>query len=215
MSRKPTAIPDARRRAYRALNEDGLVDVGFGLGLSFAALYVGLDRLAGVRLVAWFGLFPVLVAMLLRRLRLRFVYPRVGNDRVYSSSPAVLLMLLLTALLLGGLAVFAVYARAGRRPPFSLLPWLLRLCTVAVAAVMAVMARRTGLARFWVHAGVLASAALVSGFVIADPVYGLMAMLGFPGIVLLATGIACFVLFLRRHPRPGPEGSGGAESDKR
>jgi len=206
---------DARRRAYRTLNEDGLVDVGFGLGLSFAALYAGLDRLASVRLVAWYGLFPVLVAMLLRRLRLRFVYPRVGNSRVYSSSPLVLLMLLLTALLLAGLAVFAVYVRAGRRPPPSLLPWLLRLGTVALAGVMAVMARRTGLARFWVHAGVLVVAALVSGFVVADPDYGLMAMLGFPRIFLLATGIACFVVFLRRHPPPGPEGSDGAQSDKR
>jgi hypothetical protein len=197
----PIAIPDARRQAYRALNEDGLVDLGFGLGLSFAALYVGLDRLAGVRLAAWSGFFPVLVAMFLRRLRLRFVYPRVGNDRVHSSSPAVLLMLLVMALLLAGLVVFAAYARAGRRPPPWLLPWLLRLCIVAVAAVMAVMARRTGLARFWVHSGVLVTAALASGFAVARTDYGLMAMLGFPGIVLLATGIACFVLFLRRHPR--------------
>ncbi|MCX6841053.1 MAG: hypothetical protein NTX53_02035 [candidate division WOR-3 bacterium] len=196
---------DARRRAYRALNKDGLVDMGFGLGLSFAALYVGLDRLAGVRLVAWYGLFPVLVAMLLRRLRLRFVYPRVGGGRVYSSSPAVLLMLMLMALFLAGLGVFTVYARAGRRPPPSLLPWLLRLCTAALAAVMVVMACRTGLARFWVHTGVLLTAALVSGFVVSDPVYGLIAMLGLPGIVLLATGIACFVLFLRRHPRSDPE----------
>lgn len=199
------SIADARRRAYRALNEDGLVDMGFGLGLSFAALYVGLDRLAGVRLVAWYGLFPALVALLLRRLRQRFVYPRVGSDRVYGSSPAVMLMLLLMVLFLTGLVVFAVYARAGRRPSPSLLPWLLRLCTAALAAVMAVMAGRTGLARFWVHAVVLLAAALVSGFVVSDPVYGLIAMLGVPGIVLLATGIACFVLFLRRHPRPGPE----------
>ena len=195
---------DVQRRAYRALNEDGLVDLGVGLGLSFAALYIGLWRLAGVNIAAWSGIFPILVMFLLRGLRKRFIYPRIGYAQVRTASPAILLMATLALLLVAGLVVMTVYARRGVRPPADLIPWMLRLFALAGAATLVLMGRRTGLARFYVHSAVILVAALVSALV-RNPDYGLILLLGLPGLVLLVTGLVLFFTFLRRHPKPIPE----------
>ena len=192
---------DVQRRAYRTLNEDGLVDFSFGLGLSFAALYIGLWRLAGVNMAAWSGLFPIFVMLIARGLRKRFVYPRIGYTRVRSASPAILIMATLTLLLVAGLLVMTVYARRGVRPPAALIPWMLRVFAFAGAATLFLMGRRTGLARFYVHAAAIVVAALASTAV-RDTTCGLLLLLGLPAIILLTTGIVCFFLFLRRHPKP-------------
>jgi hypothetical protein len=194
---------DVQRRAYRALNEDGLVDFSLGLGLSFAALYVGLWRLAGVNMTVWSGLFPILVMLTARGLRKRFVYPRIGYARVGSASPAILLMATLGLLLVVGLVVMTVYARRGVRPPGTLVPWMLRVFALASAGILALMGRRTGLGRFYVHAAVILIAALAS-MAVRNTDYGMILMLGLPGLTLLVAGAACFFRFLRRHPKPEP-----------
>ncbi len=192
---------DGQRRAYRTLNEDGLVDFSLGLGLSFAALYVGLWRLAGVNMAVWTGLFPIFVMLIARGLRKRFVWPRIGRARVRNASPAILMMATLTLLLIAALVVMTFYARRGARPPGTLVPWTLRLFALAGAATLALMGRRTGLARFYVHSAVILVAALTSAAV-RNTDYGLIFMLGLPGLTLLVTGAVCFFLFLRRHPKP-------------
>jgi hypothetical protein len=195
---------DLQRRAYRALNEDGLVDLAVGLGLSFVALYVGLWRLAGVKMAAWSGLFPVFVMLISRGLRKRFVYPRIGYARIRNASPAILLMATLGLLLVAGLVVMTIYARRGVQPPATLIPWLFRLFALSGAATLFLMGRRTGLVRFYVHSAVILVAVLASA-AIRNAVYGLILMLGLPGLTLLVTGTICFFLFLRRHPKPIPE----------
>jgi hypothetical protein len=40
---------------------------------------------------------------------------------------------------------------------------------------------------------------------VPDVHYGLLLMFGLPGLVLLVTGLVCFFIFLRRHPKPIPE----------
>jgi len=192
---------DLQRQAYRTLNEDGLVDVGIGLGLSFVALYIGLPRPAGTSVAAWTGLAPVLIMLLVRGLRKRFVYPRIGYARIRSSGPAILLMAALTLLLVAGLVVTAIYSRQGIRPPAMLMPWLLRLFALAGAAMLALMGRRTGFARFYVYSAVVVVAVLAS-VAFRNTDYGLMLLLGLPGLCLLVSGAVCFFVFLRRHPRP-------------
>lgn len=192
---------DVQRRAYRALNEDGLVDFSVGLGLSFAALYIGLDHLAGVDMAAWSGFFPILVMLVSRGLRKRFVYPRIGYARVRNASPAILLMATLTLLLVAGLVVMTIYARREVRPPVALIPWMLRLFALAGAAALFLVGRRTGLARFHVHAAVILVAAVASA-AMRSTTYGLLLMLGLPGLILLVTGLVCFFRFLRLHPKP-------------
>lgn len=195
---------DVQRRAYRALNEDGLVDFAVGLGLSFVALYVGLWRLAGVKMAAWSGLFPVFVMLISRGLRKRFVYPRIGYARIRNASPAILLTATLGLLLVAGLVVMTIYARRGMRPPAMLVPWLFRVFALAGGATLYLMGRRTGLVRFYVHSAVILVAVLASAAV-RNAVYGLILMLGLPGLTLFITGMVCFFLFLRRHPKPIPE----------
>jgi hypothetical protein len=193
-----------QRRAYPALNEDGLVDFSVGLGLSFSALYIGLWRLAGVNMAVWSGLFPILVMLIARGLRKRFVYPRIGYARVRNASPAILLMATLGFLLVAGLVVMTIYARRGIPPPGTLVPWLLRVFALAGAGTLALMGRRTGLVRFYVHTAIILVAALASAAV-RNTTCGLLLMLGLPALVLLVTGAVCFCLFLRRHPKPIPE----------
>ena len=195
---------DVQRRAYRALNEDGLVDFSVGLGMSFVALYIGLWRLAGVNMAVWSGLAPIMVMLITRGLRKRFVYPRIGYARIRKASPAILLMATLALLLLAAVIVMTIYARRGLRPPAMLFPWLLRLFALAGAATLALMGRRTGWIRFYVHAGVVLVAVLAS-LAVRNTNYGLILMLGLPGLILLVTGLVVFGLFLRRHPKPMPE----------
>ena len=195
---------DVQRRAYRALNEDGLVDFAIGLGLSFVALYIGLWRLAGVNMAVWSGLAPIMVMLIARGLRKRFVYPRIGYARIRNASPAILLMVTLTLLLVAGVVVMTTYARRGMRPPAMLFPWLLRLFALAGTATLALMGRRTGWVRFYVHACVVLVAVLAS-LAVHNTSYGLILMLGLPGLILLVTGLVVFSLFLRRHPKPTPE----------
>ena len=194
-------VLDVQRRAYRTLNEDGLVDVGVGLGLSSAALYVGLSRLAGSHTAAWATLAPIMIMLLLRGLRKRFVYPRIGYARARSASPAIMMMAALNLLLVGGVVATAIYAGRGIRPPASFFPWLFRALGLAAAGTIALMGRRTGLVRFYIHAAVIAVAALASATV-RNTDYGLLMLLGLPGLAMLVTGAVCFFLFLRRHPRP-------------
>jgi len=189
------------RRAYRTLNEDGLVDVGVGLGLLAAALYIGLPRLAGATMAAWSALAPILIMLLLRGLRKRFVYPRIGYARIRPASPAIILMVTLNLLLVAGLVVTAIYAGRGIRPPASLFPWLFRALALAGAATLALMGLRTGFVRFYVHAAVIVAVALASAAV-RDTDYGLVLLLGAPGFCLFVAGSVCFFLFLRRHRKP-------------
>jgi len=197
---------DLQRRAYRALNEDGIVDIALGLGLLFAALYIGLDHLAGVKVTGWSGLFPIFVMLIARGLRKRYVYPRIGYARIRHVSPAIVLMVALMLLLIAGIVVLGIFARRGTQPPGTLIAWCLRLFALTGAGTLALMGRRTGFARFYIHAGVIVTAVFVS-VAVPDLHYGLLLMFGLPGIFLFASGIACFSLFLRRHPKPEVTGA--------
>jgi len=200
------AAGDVQRRAYRALNEDGIVDFALGLGLLSAALYVGLNHAGGVKMTGWTGLTPIFVMLIARGLRKRFVYPRIGYARSRPASPAIVLTATMLLLLVAGLVVMTVYARRGVRPPTTLMPWLLRAFALAGAATLALMGRQTGFARFYVHAGVMVATVFVS-LAVTDMHYGLLLMLGLPSVVLLITGTVCFFRFLRRHPKPIAEKS--------
>jgi len=145
------------------------------------------------------------VVLVARGLRKRFVYPRIGYARIRPASPAIIMMAALNLLLVGGIVVTAIYAGRGTRPPASLFPWLFRALALAGAATLALMGRRTGLQRFYVHAAVVFVAALASAAV-RDESYGLLMMFGLAGLFLSITGLVCFARFLRRHPKPEATG---------
>jgi hypothetical protein len=196
---EPPVAVDVQRRASRALNEDGIVDLALGLGLLFVAFYIGLGRRVGTNMAAWTGIFPALVMFLSSGLRKRFVYPRIGYARPRPAGPAILLVAILTLVLAAGLVVMTIYSRGGVRPPAALIPWMLRVLALAGAGALVQMGSRTGLARFYVHAAVFVAAALAS-VAVRDTDHALILILGLPGLVLFITGTACFVRFLRRHP---------------
>ena len=79
---------DVQRRAYRALNEDGIVDMALGLALLFVALYVGPRHLVRWNMTVWTALAPMLVMLAARGLRRRFVYPRIGYARIRPAGPS-------------------------------------------------------------------------------------------------------------------------------
>ncbi|MBN2464441.1 hypothetical protein JXD38_02285 [candidate division WOR-3 bacterium] len=56
------------------------------------------------------------------------------------------------------------------------------------------------MARFYIHAGVVLIAALIS-VAVTNTHYSLVLMFGLPGLFLLFTGLVCFFRFLQRHPK--------------
>ncbi len=81
------------------------------------------------------------------------------------------------------------------------LMWLLRGLMLLAAAMLFALGARTGLARFHVHAGVIAVCVLAAGLLFRDAHSAIAVMAGMPAVVLLATGVVTFVRFTRKYPR--------------
>ena len=184
------------------LNEDGLVDVALGIGLLCGALYEGLDPASRVGLSALPALVPLLIVFVIGAMRRRLVHPRIGKARLPAIGAVPGLSVILTALFFTGLVAFLVLERSGRGATPEGLMWLLRGLLLAAAAVLVAVGLRTGLARFYVHAGVIALSVLGAGLLFGTARAAAIVMVGVPGVVLLTTGIVAFARFLRKYPLP-------------
>jgi hypothetical protein len=190
------------RQGRRMLNEDGLVDVALGIGLLSGALYEGLDPASRVGLSVLPALVPMLIVLVMGVMRRGLVHPRIGKERLPAIGAVPGLSVILTVLFFAGLMAFLVFERSGRGATPEGLMWLLRGLLLVAAAVLVVLGLRTGLARFYVHAGVIAMSVLGAGLLFGTARAAAIVMVGLPGAVLFITGIVVFVRFLRRHPLP-------------
>ncbi|HTW93062.1 MAG TPA: hypothetical protein VMH22_15335 [bacterium] len=182
------------------LNEDGLVDIALGVGLLSAALYQGLDPALHVRLAGLAVLVPLLIVLVIGATRRRLVYPRIGKTRLPAIGAVPGLSVILTVLFFAGLMAFLVFERPGRCATPGGLIWLLRGLLLATAATLVAVGLRTGLARFYVHAGVIALSLFVAGLLFGASRAAAILMVGVPGAVLLITGVIVFARFLRKYP---------------
>jgi hypothetical protein len=197
---RPLDELNSPRQGRRILNEDGLVDVALGIGLLFGAVYEGLDPAARVRWAALAAIVPLLVVLVIGALRRGRVHPRFGKERLPPIGAVPGLSVILAALFFIGLVAFLVLERSGRGTTAGALMYLLRGLLLAAAAALVAVGQRTGLARFYVHAGVIALSVLGSGLLFGATRVAAIAMVGVPGAVLFLTGLVVFVRFLRRYP---------------
>jgi hypothetical protein len=192
----------AARRGGRVLNEDGLVDIALGVGLLFAALYLGLDPTMRIRLIGLAVLVPVLIVLVLGAVRRRWVHPRVGKALLPTIGAMPGVSIILTALFFVGLMALLIVQRPGQGTTSPGLVWLLRGLLVAAAALLFVLGLLTGLARFRIHAGVIALSVLGAGLFLGAARASMIVMAAVPGAVLFTTGIAAFARFLRKYRVP-------------
>ena len=182
------------------MNEDGLVDVALGIGLLSGALYEGLDPASRVGLSVLPALVPMLIVLVMGAMRRGLVHPRIGKERLPAIGAVPGLSVILTVLFFTGLMAFLVFERSGRGATPEGLMWLLRGLLLAAASVLVAVGLRTGLARFYVHAGVIALSVLGAGLLLGTARAAAIVMVGLPGAVLFITGIVVFARFLRRYP---------------
>jgi hypothetical protein len=191
---------NARRSAYRALNQDGLLDISLGFIFILVAAQVYLLRyteLAGAQFVA----IAWLPFLLIRSARNRWTYPRIGYVNLETHKSRTMLVIALTVLALLGAVVFLLTARTNFRIPV----WVFRIAPAVLALVFAgkfgFMGYRYGIPRFMLYAALALGAALVTYLLQMRTSIKLIAVLGAPGVFMVPAGIALLVRFLRTHPK--------------
>jgi hypothetical protein len=147
------------------------------------------------------GLLPVFLMLAMRGLRRRFVYPRIGFARPRSDFSVATLFAVVALL---GLVVAVVFVTGhsilGWLPGSRALGWMFALPAFGGAALLASVAVRAGRPRFWLHAGVLAAAAVVPLVLGLKPREQLFFATFAPAVTMLPTGTIVFIRFLRSHP---------------
>ncbi len=196
-----------RQRVLRTVNQDGLPDAFMGFAMLVAALSIYLDRFRGVEFSGIGAILPILVIFGLRGLRKRFTYPRIGYANPRTRGVKLGVMILLLALTLAGVGVFLLAGLTS----FRITPAVVRLFPLAlgtgVAAWALVMGIRTRFNRFYPYTGlVVVALAVCYGLGLQTSLVFVIPM-ALGGALMLATGIAVFVRFIRTNP-VSPEESG-------
>lgn len=208
-----TDLGRVRRSAFRAVNQDGLMDAFLGLVMVLAGGWMYLDRFQGVELTGLPAIMPILVMFGMRGMRKRYTYPRVGYANLKTRGKRLGAMLFVTALLVAGVLAFAVARLTGSEIPRAAIRLFPALVGVSLAVWMVFLYRGSGFVRYLVYAAVML-AALVAGYGLGlSTALVFIAAMGACGLVMLAAGIVTFVRFLRAHPKspqePGAEVSRG------
>ena len=194
-------MTDIKRNVLRARYDDGLMEMGAGLGLLIVAGYFGQSPAARTGMAWMPGLLPIFIALAVRGLRRRFVYPRIGFAQPLRDLSWMGLVVVVAVLGLVG-AVVLVSSRSifGWQPGPGMLSWVFAFPALACAVLLASAAVQARRARFWLHAGVLAAAAIVPALFGLTPREHMFFITFAPAVVMLPTGIIVFTRFVRSHP---------------
>lgn len=195
---------DMRRRALRAVNEDGLFDFGLGLGLLLVAVWFVLQRFTGFRSSGLFAILPILVMFLVRGMRARFTYPRVGFARPSVGPLRLGVVIALVGFLVLGVVALLVFELTSLRVSRSIFHYLPAFLGLLGAGGLALFGNRAGLVRMYVYAALVLVALAAVYALRAEEIYFFIVPAGLAGVVMFVTGIVLFVRFLRRHPKPAP-----------
>ncbi len=197
------------QRAFRHTLQDGLMEMTAGVFLVLLAS--SLQFPGGV--VAALALFFVIVVPLVRHLKNRLVYPRLGYVSFPQGEPGKLGRFMLGFLLLALVVMVVILVVTGdisvARRWYR---WLPIFYGILLSGGFLVVALASGLVRFWVYAlfsvalGVAWSIPQFEPRMTAISLY-LLSM----GLLLFPWGLALFILFLRRHPAPAEEVSYDAQ----
>jgi len=192
----------AERQLRHDIDQDGLLDLHTGIMLLLSAALGWL----GWRLMRHPGIFTAIVPMFLPaslgQLRRRHTCPRLGCPDYRPEAEKRFALIILTALALLGVVVFALTALFRT----SLPGWFWRntpaWLALGAAALFCLLAWWYGARRYIGYAAVTAAVVVVGYGLGLRTLLKLALLLLGVGAVLSAAGTWCFVRFRRHHPRP-------------
>ena len=196
MTEDDVKLKDIERKVYSAYHRDGL-DEMFGGAVTVAVSLLML----GVQL-AILALVPLFLMAFLAAMRRQFIYPRIGYIQPSGRHAAVpqrlaiatLAVMLLLALALVYLVTAGIAHRGALQLNSSTMSCILGAATVAMLAGVGWC---TTIWRWYAYAAI-ALLALAGVFLMRqDLMWGVLVT----GVVILASGIALFVHFIRTKPR--------------
>jgi hypothetical protein len=205
-------IEKIEKRTVQSFYEDGLTEIALGLiflllgGYFFAQAVApegsALSSVLSVLFVLVIVSAGFLVSLILRFLKRRVTYPRTGYmtfKKKEVSRKRRFATALIGALMGGFIAVLYQLSPSVK----TLLPALNGLL---LAFVFALIAHRVGLVRAYI----LAAASAVIGFALTvagiGDIKGVSLYYGLFGAALIVSGVAALAVYLRRYPRPAPDG---------
>ncbi|UCG43810.1 MAG: hypothetical protein JSU73_04120 [candidate division WOR-3 bacterium] len=198
-----------RRRVLRTVNRDGLFDLGLGLGLLLVAGWFALERFAEVQMTGIFAILPMMILFLVRGMRKRYTYPRVGYANLKTGPVRLGLMIGLLVTVLLVLATFLAFQFTSLRVPRSIFGYLPTFLGLVGVGGLAYFSYRTGYPRYLVYAGLDLTLLAIVLLLRAEAIFTFIAPAAVVGTVMFVTGIATFVRFLRTHPRIEEEAPNG------
>ncbi len=144
-----------RRRAYRAVTQDGLLELLLGIGFATAAILVALDVFLDVTLFFLIGIPAVLLPLLLTPLRRRYTHPRIGYAELVSAENQRLIRgaLVVSSLMGIGLLIVTLLALVFQQPflpVVALFEQLALLLGLLFGAVFLYAAAYYGITRYYV-----------------------------------------------------------------
>ena len=191
----PTSLEDLESKAYQDAYADGLIDIFVGSSLAAVGIvWLWIEWLPGL-----VGVVPALFSVVLVPIRRRIVEPRLGYVRWRAArltrerkQLTLLLVLVIAAALVGNGFMYAM--REGDTVVTEGIVPGLPAFVLAIGAF--VVAATAGVRRLWGYGAVLASGAVVSILVDANPGGSLLAA----GAIIAAVGGILLARFLRTHP---------------
>ena len=195
------SLKEIERKTFAGCQGDGLVELVLGLCLAaFAA-----PALSSA-FVLVFVLCPVASRPILRGLRNRFTYPRIGRAELTPEEPKEGLRVVVLALAVVAVMALAFIFFGDVRDIALWFQWLPAFGGTLMAGLFLFLASKSGFARHYGFAlASVAAGVLLSIRRFTPPESGLFVYFLAMGVLLALSGLVLFLKFLRSHPLPAEE----------
>jgi len=199
-------VKQVEQRVWRALQQDGLMEVAIGILLAATALQIRVTGLIALWVVVLVSLVPCVEAI-----RKRVTYPRIGYVELVQEEPKKTLrgIGVYTIVVFAGLALaFAIFGDIGDWRLWS--RWSPALTGVLLSGGMIYAAGKSGAARYYVFVVLAVGLGIAFSILFPESYTGLtLYLLTLGGAFILCGGVT-FIRFLRRCPLPTEEVADGA-----
>ena len=189
---EPKAV---ERNVWRDTMRDGLMEFFLGAYLLLTGFLIWTDN------SAFFILLFVIAPPLLKQMKERFTYPRIGYVKFNEQDRNVVRRILAAAIGAVVAIGMVVFLNSADERVQSLYKWTPLLPALIFQAALIPMGRKTGFIRFYVMAGI----ALLVGFIISlielpNKLDNIGLYVTVMGALFLLLGVFIFADFLRTHP---------------
>ena len=204
-------LKDIEQRAWKVYMQDGLVEIMIGV-IFFLASGAFHTSSSVVFLVFW----PIFGQNIIEAIRKRYTYPRIGYVKLQSDDPkktAGGIFLYMVAVFAIMVVVLYLLFGSGTWAPYLLYQWLPTFVGAIFLGAMTYTKSKSGDARYYAYALVAIAIGVAFSLHRFEPVkMGVTLYLLLLSGILIVTGLARFVVFLRNHPLPTePESSHEAQ----